>query len=154
MQLPDHVIHFLEGQGFVIVSTLDPQGRIHCSAKGIVGIEKEGKVLVIDVYRNNTFKNLKNDLRVSITSVDEDKFMGFTLQGTARIVPREDMEDHIVARWEDRVIKRISKRIAMGIKAGARSKNMFEAELPRHPKYLIEINVENIIDLSPPQKLP
>ncbi len=41
------IIDFLHRQSFVIVSTLDPKGSIHCSAKAIVGLEPCGKVLVL-----------------------------------------------------------------------------------------------------------
>lgn len=152
MELSDKIICFLEKQGFVIVSTLDLKGRIHCSAKGIVGIEKEGKILVIDLYMQKTFDNLKRDSTVSITAVEEHGFLGYNLQGTAKIVSREDMHEHIVAEWEERVIKRISQRVAKSVKTGIKSKGHFEAGLPLHPKYLIEIDVDNIIDLSPPIK--
>ena len=151
MELPEKVVHFLGSQHFVIVSTIDFKGRIHCSAKGIVGIEKEGKVFIIDVYKNNTLRNLKKDSRVSITSVDEHKFMGFTLQGTAKIVLREDIEDRIVAEWENRILKRMTERITKSVHDGAKSKKHFEAQLPQQPKYLIEIDVENIIDLASPK---
>ena len=152
MQLPERVYYFLERQGFVIVSTFDKKGRIHCSAKGIVGIERQGKVFVIDLYMHNTFNNLKKDPRVSITAIDEDQFAGYTLQGKAKIVAREDIQDHIISKWEDRILSRISSRVAKGVKTGAKSKSHFEAQLPKHPKYLIEVDVENIIDLSPPNQ--
>lgn len=150
MELPDHVLHFLRKQGVVIISTLDDKGHIHCSAKGIVGIEKEGKVFVIDLYLHKTFNNLKKNNTVSITAVDEDRFVGYSLQGKAKIVLREDMKEHIVSKWEERILKRITERITKSVQSGEKSKAHFEAKLPRHPKYLIEIDVENIIDLSPP----
>ncbi|MCK5580469.1 MAG: pyridoxamine 5'-phosphate oxidase family protein [Candidatus Omnitrophica bacterium] len=151
MELPDGVIHFLERQGFVIVSTLDAKGAIHCSAKGIVGIEKQGRVFVIDLYKHKTFENLKRNPIVSISAVDEHKFVGYTIQGKAKIVPREDMQEHIVSKWEERILERISKRVASAVQAGVKSKGHFEVKLPEKPKYLIEIDVENIIDLAPPQ---
>jgi len=153
MRLSKDIIQFLETQGCVIVSTLDGRGRIHCSAKGIVGLEEDGRVFVVDVYMNKTFQNLKNDSRVSITAVDELKFMGYTLQGRAKIVLREDMKDYVVVKWEERIIKRITERTLKGLQSGIKSKTHFEAKLPPHPKYLIEIDVENIIDLAPPLNL-
>ena len=49
-RLPEDVSSFLKKQGFVIVSTMTPDGRIHCAAKGIVGVEDEGD-LVADVVQ-------------------------------------------------------------------------------------------------------
>jgi len=46
VELPSEIIEFFHKQGFVIVSTLDSQGKIHCSAKGIVGIEMKVEEIV------------------------------------------------------------------------------------------------------------
>ncbi len=150
MKLKREIVRLFEKQGFVIVSTIDDKGRIHCSAKGIVGIDEGGKVFVIDLYKYRTYKNLKKNSTVSITAVDENNFAGFTLQGDAKIVPREEIEEHIVQEWEKRIVRRISTRIIKSVQSDAKTRSHFEAELPTHPKYLIEIDVKNIIDLSPP----
>ena len=150
MELPETVYNFLEKQGYVIVSTFDERHHIHCSAKGIVGLDKKGKIFIIDLFHRNTYRNLKNNPVVSVTSVNETKFKGYTLQGKAKIIPREEIGEHIVAKWEDSIISRISKRVQESIQAGEKSNAHHEAHLPRHPKYLIEIDVDRIIDLSPP----
>ncbi|MBU1863148.1 MAG: pyridoxamine 5'-phosphate oxidase family protein [Candidatus Omnitrophica bacterium] len=151
MELPRKITRFFEKQGFVIVSTLDTKGKIHCSAKGIVGIE-DGKIFLIDVYLRTTFRNLKKNKTISITAVDEHNFEGYTLQGSAKLVAREDMHDHIVAAWEKKIVERISKRIIKSVQTETKSQAHFEAELPSKPTYVIEVDVENIIDLSPPSK--
>ena len=148
MELTEKTIKLLEKQGFVIVSTITKDGGIHSVAKGIVGIEKEGKVFVIDLYKNITYKNLKNNPNVSITAIYEHNYAGYTLQGKAKIVPREDIEDHIVSKWEDKIIERISNRMIASIQKGQRSKEHHESKLPKHPKYLIEIDVDKVVDLS------
>lgn len=150
MELPDSVVYFLKKQGFMIVSSLDEKGNIHCSAKGVVAVKKEGKVFVVDVYMLKTFENLKRNPTVSITAVDENKFVGYTLQGKAKLVSRKDMEEHVFTSNENKIIERISKRVAKSVQSGEKSTEHFEAKLPQIPQYLIEIDVENIIDLSPP----
>ncbi|MDP8216737.1 MAG: pyridoxamine 5'-phosphate oxidase family protein [Candidatus Kaelpia imicola] len=150
MELSDKVVDFLERQSFVIVSTIDSDGRIHCSAKGIVGIHKDGSVFVIDLYRNKTYDNLKNDPRVSITQVDEHSFTGYTLQGKAKIVFKDQINDDQIKEWEKKVLKRISDRLVKSVQSEKASSMHHEAQLPEEPKYLIEIDVESIIDLSPP----
>lgn len=150
MKLNDDIINFLHSQGFVIVSTIDKAGMIHTSAKGIVGIEPEGKIFIVDLYKAKTYGNLKRDPRVSITAVDEHKFMGFNLQGKAKIVMKEDMGAHIVKAWEEKIVQRITKRMLRGVQSGSKSKTHFEAKLLPQPKYVIEVDVENIIDLAPP----
>ena len=147
-ELNDTITKFLEKQGFVMVSTLDEDGMIHCSAKGIVGIEKEGKVHIIDLYKAHTFSNLKNKPVISLTAINERKFQGYTLKGTAEITEREKMGSHLIKKWEERVIQRISKRVVKSVQKYKGSNSHPESHFPP-PKYLISVTVERIVDLAP-----
>ena len=115
-KITEDIVHLFHKQGFVIVSTLDVEGSIHCSAKGIAGIEAEGKIYLIDLYCGKTFDNLKRNPTISITAVDEDEFSGFTLKGKAEILGREEIKDHIIASWENKVVQRVSKRVIGHVK--------------------------------------
>ncbi|MDD5584609.1 MAG: pyridoxamine 5'-phosphate oxidase family protein [Candidatus Omnitrophica bacterium] len=148
-QLSSDIIHFLEKQGFVVISTLDASGNsIHCSAKGIVGIEKQGKVYLIDLYRAKTFQNLMRNPAVSLTAVDEHHFMGFTLKGKAQVVESDKIQNHTIKKWEERVIQRISKRVIKNVRENRQSSTHPEARFPA-PQYLIVMTVEEIVDLAP-----
>ena len=152
MQLPDKVVKFFKKQNFVIVSTIDSDNRIHCSAKGVVGINKNGRVFIIDLYHNKTYNNLKNDPRVSITQAEERSFTGYTLSGRAKIVLRNDIRDNYIKEWDKAIAKRISDRLIKNMRSEKMPSASHEAQLPEEPKYLIEIDVDNIIDLSPPYR--
>ncbi len=147
-KLNSTITRFLERQGFVIVSTLDTDGMIHCSAKGIVGIEKKGKIYIIDLYKAHTFSNLKNNPVISLTAINERKFQGYTLKGKAEMIERENIGDRLIKKWEERVIKRISKRVIQSIKKYKSSNSHPESYFPP-PKYLISVTVERIVDLAP-----
>jgi general stress protein 26 len=150
-RLPEEVSSFLKKQGFVIVSTLTKDGRIHCAAKGIVGVEEEGKLFIFDLYQGSTYDNLQNNRAVSVTAVNEETFQGWTLQGTAKIVPREQIPDGHLAQWQQQVIRRITDRLIKRVrqeKTGVQQ--AFEAHLPESPRYLIEIDVSHIVNLLPP----
>ena len=149
-KLSHRIIHLLKKQGFVIVSSIDNEGRIHSSAKGIAGVEENGRIFLVDLYHARTYNNLKRNPMVTVTFVDEHKFEGYALQGDAKIVEKEDMSGSIIAGWEDKIIQRISKRLIRNLQEGNASSHHPEAAFP-HPKYLIEIDVEKIIDLAPAQ---
>lgn len=148
VEISREIIYLIEKQGFVVVSTLDKSGSIHCSAKGIAGIESCGQVFLIDLYLNKTFSNLKENPVITITAIDEHKFMGFCLKGKAKIVGHDDIKDHIREAWEEKVIKRVSDRVLKGIKEDKQNAHHPESLFP-HPKYLIEMDVEEIVDLTP-----
>lgn len=146
-KLSESMINLMKKQGFVIVSSLDGQGKIHCSAKGIVGIEQT-RVFLIDLYKARTYNNLSKNPIVTISFVDEHSFEGYSLQGMAKIVEKEKIKKSIIADWEDKVLQRISQRVIKNLKQGKPGSHHPEASFP-HPKYLIEIDIEKIIDLAP-----
>ena len=149
MRIRQEIVDFFEKQDTVIVSTIDPLGRIHCSIKGIIGIRHSAKLLLIDLYCYHTFANLKKNPKISITAVDERLFKGYTLQGHAEIIPRDKMHEKTFQEWETRVVRRISKRVIESVKLGLKSKSHHEAQLPVHPKYLISVTIKNVVGLIP-----
>jgi len=147
VELPNLIINFMKKQGFVVVSSFDSQGKIHCSAKGIVGIDSE-KVFLIDLYKARTYKNLNKNHNVTISFIDEHKFAGYALQGKAKIVEKEKIKKNLIAEWEEKVLQRISQRVVENLHEGKTGEHHPEASFP-HPKYLIELDIEKIIDLAP-----
>jgi hypothetical protein len=146
--IPKDIVGFLDKQGFVIVSTLDGKGGIHCSAKGILLVEPQGSIQLIDLYRGRTLANLKNDPRLSITCVDEHRFIGYTLKGNALLSEDDSAKGEILQRWYARISGRISKRLIRSIKEGRSSFAHPEASMPE-PVCLITMRVDEIIDLAP-----
>ncbi len=147
-ELTRDVTVFLEQQGFGIVSTLDVTGSIHCAAKGLAGLDPNGRLWIIDLYRGRTFTNLKRTPAISFTVVDEHKFCGYVLKGTAAIVDREKIEKDIIKGWEERVIKRVSRRLIKNVQGERKSAHHPEVKFPP-PQYLIEMTVDVVVDLSP-----
>ena len=70
----------------------------------------------------------------------------FELEG--KIVEREKIRGSLIAEWEERVIHRISKRVIKHIQKEKKDSHHPETLFPP-PQYLIEVNVENIVDLTP-----
>ncbi len=139
---------FFQTHHVVIVSTIDKDGGIHCSAKGIVGIEEKGKVYIIDLYKTRTYNNLCKNSAINLTAVDEKHFSGFSIKGNAEIVDREKIKGSIIEEWENRVLKRISKRVVNNVQR-QKSKSLHpEAKFPP-PEYLILVRIKEIVDLSP-----
>ncbi len=147
-EIPDNVIQLLKERGYVIVSTLDNNGGIHCSAKGVVEVKKKGEVYLIDLYKQITYNNLKRNPTISITAIDEHQFIGFTLKGKANIVKRDKIENESIKQWEQKIVERISKRVIKNVKRDRGSIKHPESRFPQ-PEYLIEMTVAQIIDLTP-----
>jgi len=146
--MPSEVVEFLQKQDFMIVSTVDENGFPHTACKGIVKIFSEGKVYLLDVYLKNTYANLKRNPNVGITAVDEHHFKGYCLQGKAKIHQAEKISAELLRDWEAKVASRITQRLLKNIRDQKGHPAHPEAKLPK-PEYMIEVDVDNIIDLTP-----
>ena len=147
IKLPVGVVHFFQNQGFVIVTTIDKDGTPHNSCKGIVKISPLGRVYLLDLYHGRTYHNLENNLRVSITAVDEHQFIGYCLKGTAKIVQNKQITSRIIAVWEKMITSRVTQRIIRNIHEQKGHPRHPEVSLPK-PKYMIVMDVKEMVDLA------
>jgi uncharacterized pyridoxamine 5'-phosphate oxidase family protein len=146
--LSDEIINFFYSQGFVIVSTIDKNGRPHNSCKGIVRIEKTGKIYLLDLYKGVTFQNLITNSNISITSVDEHQFRGYCIKGKAKKVQTRNLGSQILKAWEDKITSRATTRVVRNIRGEKGYPNHPEVSLPK-PEYLIVFQAEEIVNLTP-----
>lgn len=147
-ELNEGLIRFFHKQNYTIVTTIDKNGSPHNSCKGIVEVDKNGRIYLLDLYMERTYENLKENPNIGITAVDEHRFMGYSLKGKAKIVERKKLDPRVIKVWEDKITKRLSHRLLKNIKGEKGHPRHPEALLP-HPEYLIEVDIEEIIDLTP-----
>jgi len=145
-KIAEEIVDFLDKQNFVIVSTIDNKGFPHTSCKGIIKIDKRGRITLIDLYRGKTLENIKQNPYISITAVDEHKFQGYCLKGKGEILP---LKKDVSADWGDIISKRITQRLLKNIRGEKGHPSHPEVSLPS-PKYLIEIEIKEIVNLKPP----
>lgn len=155
-KIPEPVIDFLRTQSFVVIASLDKNGFPHTSCKDIVKIDPEGQVYLVDVYHGLTAENIRRNPQVSISAVDEHKFIGYCLKGKALLMP-EDISAEIIKTWEDKITSRLAKRLLRNLSSDKLLGNLSEDKGHRHhpeaslpaPKHIILIEVEEIVDLAP-----
>lgn len=148
-KLPEEVTRFFHSQHFVIVSTIDADGTPHNSCKGIVRIDEDGTIYLLDLYTGKTRDNLKRNPAIGISAVDEHKFKGYSLKGTAAIMKEDKLRPHIIKAWEEKMTARITHRLIKNLRGEQGHERHPEAQLPK-PKYLIAMAVTEIVDLTPP----
>jgi len=148
VKLTDVIVRFLEAQGCVVLSSIDEGGFPHSSCKDIVKIDKEGHIYLLDVYHGKTFENLKRNPLASVTAFNEHKFIGYCLKGRAKMLSEQEIAQELIKAWEDRITIRSTQRLLKNLHEEKGHPHHPEAALPR-PKYLIKLDVEEIIDLAP-----
>ena len=50
-RLTEDIIQLFQNQGYVIVSTIDRDGLPHSACKGIVKINRSGRIYLLDLYK-------------------------------------------------------------------------------------------------------
>ncbi len=155
-KIPEPVIDFLRTQSFVIVASLDKDGFPHTSCKDIVKIDPAGQIYLVDVYHGVTAENIRRNPKVSISAVDEHKFVGYCLKGKASLMS-EDISAEIIKTWEDKITSRLAKRLLRNLSSDKLLSNLSEDKGHEHhpeaslpfPKHIIMIEVGGIVDLAP-----
>lgn len=147
-KLNNDVLHFFQNQSFVIVSTIDDRGMPHNSCKGIVEIKQDGQVFLLDLYHSKTYANLNKNPHISITAVDEHKFKGYCLKGVSELIAGGKFDKGLIRDWEDRITSRLTQRVIRNLSGQKGHARHPEVLLPE-PKYLIRMQVEEVVDLTP-----
>lgn len=147
-KLSDEIIQFFRRQNFVIISTIDACGSVHNSCKGILKIDRNGYVHLLDLYMGRTYTNLQRNSHVTITAVDEHKFIGYCLKGRARIVHYGKIEAMAIAAWEEKISGRIAQRLLKNFRGEKGHPRHPESLLPR-PQYMIVMRIKAVINLTP-----
>lgn len=147
--ITEEIADFFEKQGFVIVVSIDQKGYPSSACKGIIEIDRSGRVYLLDLYKGKTRKNLSLNPHVSITAIDEHGFKGYSLKGKGRIVTDRDIDRSLKKAWEDRITSRLTSRLLKNIRGGVKTEGKHPEALLPQPEYMIAIDVEEIVDLTP-----
>ena len=146
VKVPAKIVHFLERQGFVIVSTIDSTAFPHNSCKGMLKVQGD-RVYLMGLYRSDTYQNLKKNPLMSITAVNEHQYQGYCLKGRGKIVMKEEISPALLKKWQSKKAERTTSRIIKNIRAEKRHTVHPEASFPE-PSHLIVMEVEEVVDLT------
>lgn len=148
IHLSEEILYFFRKQGFTFVSTLNGEGTIHVACKDIVKVTEDGKIYLLDLYMGRTYRNLKKRPVISVTAADEHTFTGYCLKGKTKIIPREALDPKIINEWDKSITSRVTSRLLRNIRGEKGHPAHPEALLPK-PKYMIMVEVDEVIDLTP-----
>jgi len=146
--LSSKIVSFFKHQILSIVTTIDENGLPHNSCKGVVDIDSKGNVYLLDLYRNRTYENLKQNTLISVTSVDEHKFIGYCLKGEAKIMEGQKLPKRLIKSWDKLIASRLTRRLLKEVRGEKGHHRHTEALLP-NPQYIIAVKVKEVVDLTP-----
>lgn len=148
VKIPRDAELFFKKQKVVMVSTLDPNGNINTSVKGIANLDAEkGIIYIVDLFNGKTRRNLKSNDNITIAALDYDRFKGWQIKGTA-IEHESEETEALLAHWTSSITSRIADRIILNMRKGKKTLlKHCEKTLPK-PKYIIEIKAKTLFDLA------
>ena len=97
---------FLLAQPYTVFTTIDKKGYPHSSCKGIVDIDKNGRIYLLDLYVGKTHENLEHNNSVNITVVNEHKFTGYCVKGKAHMINIKDIDPDVIEKWDKKIKSR------------------------------------------------
>ena len=147
-RLNDDIMDFFKKQSFVIVTTMDPDGTPHDSCKDVIRLSRDGRIYLLDLYMRRTFQNLEINPSMCVAQVDEHRFSGYCLKGKGHVVKIDRLRAQVTKIWHKKMNSRIVNRIIRNIHDDKGHPSMPESLLPR-PEYMIVMDVNEIIDLTP-----
>jgi len=157
MKITEQLKYFLFRQDVAIVGTLTSDKHIHTSIKGILDINQEiTKIVLIDLFHGHTYRNIKLNPEINLTVMSEPEFLGYSIQGKAKLVPIADSDARDITLWEQHLNSRICDRMRLSLRTegkGNKEKILktnkdYYSLLFIKPKNLIEVTIDNIVDLS------
>lgn len=141
---------FLINKVFINIATCDLKHNPNVAPKFILKIEDDCLYLG-DYVINKTFKNIKNNPRVSLATVDLNKLVGYQMNGIARIVGKGTEYKELFKKMQDRQVELSTNRIIEGIRAERKHEN-FEVSLPERVVFF-KVQINEIVKIKTSGKL-
>lgn len=111
--------HFsaLKGHLKVIhVASASPDSVPNSAPKMLIETTEPNIVYYLDYKQTQTHKNLMQNKKLSISIMDEPKFVGYRLNGSGEMLEDQEEINRITTIWENRLIKYEAERMVERIK--------------------------------------
>jgi uncharacterized protein len=122
-RIPKEVQEFVKNK-LAWVATASPDGVPNTTPKGSVQVIDDEHLVFADLFSLKTRDNLQKNPKVAVTIIDEKKYKGYQLKGSAQLADSGPIFDQMVEQL---------KKAPM--------------QLP-HPKYVVIITVDSVYDQS------
>lgn len=105
---------FLKTIEFVNVGTADAHGQPNVAPKFILKVEPH-LIYLVDHIFGRSWKNLKENPRVSLAAIDMETLVGYRINGTVQILDQGPEYKTLVKELRDKEVKLSAKRIIEGV---------------------------------------
>jgi predicted pyridoxine 5'-phosphate oxidase superfamily flavin-nucleotide-binding protein len=119
---------FLLNKGFVSAGTCDLKGQPNAAPKYVIKIEG-GFIYLADYVMGLTFRNLKINPRISISTLDIKTLQGWVINGTVKIITKGPQYKKLLKAMAAQEVRHSARRIIEDVK-GLRNYDSYEMSFP------------------------
>ena len=141
---------FLLNKEFVSVGTADLSGRPNAVPKFVIKVDKDF-IYLGDYVKGTTFRNLKINPRVSISTIDMKRLHGWQINGTAAIITKGPQYKKLLKAMIEQEVHHSARRIIEDVQ-GAQKCDNYEIMFPEKV-VIFKIKCESITRIGSTGKL-
>lgn len=141
----DKIRKLFQTREFISVATCDFNGRPNVAPKLLLKFE-DGFVYLVDYVLGTTFKNLQNNPRASISSMDLDSLTGYQLNGPVEMLESGAEYNKILQELVDKEIDLSTRRIIEGVEKGKVHAG-FEVSMSQN-FVVLKLKIEEVVEIG------
>jgi len=142
--LSDNIKEFLKKQEFINIATCDFENIPNVAPKFLLKIDND-YIFLADYVIGRTYRNLKINPRVSLSTVNTDTLTGYQINGKVEIIEKGSEYKSLIEEFRNKQIQFSVTRIIEGVQKESKH-GSFEASLPERIA-IFKIKVEEIVEI-------
>jgi len=128
MMMLEDLKKFLLNKGFISAGTCDLDGMPNAAPKYVIKIEN-GFIFLADYVMGRTFRNLKINPKISLSTINTKTLEGWVLNGTVKIITKGPQYKKLLKAMAQQEARHSARRIIEDIK-GLRNYDSYEMSFP------------------------
>ena len=145
MLIAENMKKFLLNKGFVSVGTSDLSGQPNAVPKNIVEIDN-GFIYLADYVIGQTFKNLKINPKVSLSTIDTKTLEGLQINGVAKIITKGPLSKKLLKAMVGQEVHHTARRIIEDVQ-GTQKSDAYEVQFPERV-VMLKVKCKKITKIS------
>ena len=141
---------FLENQEFINIATCDFDKHPNVAPKFLLKIDHD-YIYLVDYVMGRTYRNIKINPAVSISTVNMETLIGYQINGQAQVIEEGGEYGHYIEEFRQKQIQFSASRIIEGLHKEARHRS-FEAGLSERIA-VFKIKADEIVEIIPTGEL-
>lgn len=139
-----NIKEFLKKQGFINIASCGFDNVPNVAPKFLLRIDND-YIFLADYVMGKTYRNLKINPRVSLSTLNTDTLIGYQMNGTTEIIEKGSEFESLMEDFRERQIQLCVTRIIEGVQKESKH-GIFETDLPERIA-IFKIKIEEVVEI-------